>query len=48
MDKIKVLRRNVKPTQEQFANYHQSRNHMRSTNLRFGKIVILSDQDLDG
>ena len=48
MSNIKVTKRNVKPSADQLAAYHQNRNRQRPVNLRFGKIVILSDQDLDG
>lgn len=48
MEKLKVLARNVKPTQIQLENYSKLRNHTRNTNLRFGTIVGLSDPDLDG
>jgi DNA gyrase/topoisomerase IV subunit B len=48
MQQFKVINRNIKPTTEQMTNYRQSHNHQRNTNLRFGKIIILSDQDLDG
>ena len=49
MSKLKVLNRNVVPSQTQMVDYHKNNNRMRPTkNLRFGKIVVLSDQDLDG
>jgi DNA gyrase/topoisomerase IV subunit B len=48
MENFKILNRNVKPTVEQLQNYNKARNHVRSTNLRFGKIVMLTDADLDG
>ena len=46
--KIKTL--NVKPTNEQMLKYKQNVGCLtsRNTNLRFGKLVVLSDQDLDG
>jgi hypothetical protein len=49
---IKVVSRNVKPTQEQIGNYLNIRKQgnicIRNTNLRFGKLIVLSDEDLDG
>ena len=47
---FKVKSRNVKPAPEQLAAYSKGRGsmHVRSTNLRFGKLAVLSDQDLDG
>lgn len=41
----------ISPTKEQLQNYNTMRkngNITRNTNLRFGKIVFLSDSDLDG
>ena len=48
MQDFKVLKRNITPTASQLQNYNQSRNHTRSTNIRFGKLIMLSDADLDG
>jgi hypothetical protein len=47
---IKIKARNVKPTSAQVAQYRTWAGSMciRNTNLRFGKLVVLSDQDLDG
>lgn len=47
---FKISKRNVKPTDEQLAAYAKGKGsmHCRSTNLRFGKLVVLSDEDLDG
>lgn len=47
---VKIVKRNVKPSNEEINSYLATRgvNHIRNTNLRFGKIVIMSDQDLDG
>lgn len=50
LTKIKVKARNVTPTNEQMLEYKQNVGRLtsRNTNLRFGKLVVLSDQDLDG
>ena len=47
---IKVKAKNVKPTPDQLRTYVQQQGRLttRNTNLRFGKLIVLSDQDLDG
>ena len=47
---IKFKKKNVTPTEEQLVEYRSQlgKSYTRNTNLRFGKIIILSDQDLDG
>ena len=47
---IKIKQKNVHPTEEQIKMYKQNIGifYSRTSNIRFGKLVILSDQDLDG
>jgi DNA topoisomerase II len=47
---MKIKQRKVKPTPEQLVKYTSGIGitTIRTTNLRFGKFVILGDEDLDG
>jgi hypothetical protein len=46
----KLTKKAIKPTMEQINHYNSTRKGMvtRNTNCRFGKIVLTTDQDLDG
>lgn len=48
---IKIINKNVVPSKAQMDEYKEKKTSgyiARSTNLRFGKIIFMSDQDLDG
>lgn len=49
MQNIKIVKRHVKPTKDQLEVYYKNNHRQRpAKNLRFGKIIIMADQDLDG
>lgn len=48
---IQILNKNVKPTATQLASYKMNTTSIRremTPNLRFGKLAIASDADVDG
>jgi len=47
---IKIKQKNITPTKEQLKEYYKTlgKDIVRETNLRFGKLVTMSDADLDG